>query len=435
MYSNNFPLSTLLAAGAAIACCIGTPASAENPELARQRIRAFEATEGYAERGADIHPSQLDRYLPPPPRDALPYEVREPLRNGRTVPVKKRWLWVPETSRITFEKLIKDGVEVDHIEVPEGAMWWKEFYIETSQGSQLVERRLLRKLAGKGEWRLYTAHYLPEGADGVSGNVQDIVSFLWTPESSAYFFRPEEWMPTVPKSAPTQVTFYDNTGAEFPYVFPGRTACTRCHNGAAAAYDEADGERTIAFGLHPRNLTARSIQNFIEQGLFAGDSFAPVLAREEEAVQEEQRARVLLRPANALHADKTELMEAKTKQLLAVFRNNCVSCHNFSPIADARVAAFKLDPNRDYSTRELVEALGQSSKRGPSTNGFPLITPGRPDQSELYLRLLGIGGRQRMPLAEGGLPEQDPFFLSLIEDWIVQLGEAEAAPGLNTGNP
>jgi hypothetical protein len=38
-----------------------------------------------------------------------------------------------------------------------------------------------------------------------------------------------------------------------------------------------------------------------------------------------------------------------------------------------------------------------------------------------------------MPLAEGGLPEQDPFFLSLIEDWIVQLGESEGAPGLNAG--
>ena len=124
------------------------------------------------------------------------------------------------------------------------AGWWKEFYIETSAGAQLIERRVLRKTDDAGGWRLYTAHFLPEAADGVTGNLLDIASFLWTPESARFFYSPEEWMPTVKKSAQTKVTFYDNTSA-FPYIFPGGTACTRCHNGAAAAYDEDGNDRTL----------------------------------------------------------------------------------------------------------------------------------------------------------------------------------------------
>ena len=424
MDKKRYTISPALITSAFAVIVWGSFAAADQMSVARERYIVSEVEASYTERGADIHPSMLNRYLPPPPRDALPYEVREPLRNGKTVPVKKRWLWVPEDYRITYEALLRDGKPVDAIEVPEGTMWWKEFYLETSSGTQLLERRIVRKEAGVGMWRLYTGHFLPDAADGVNGTLDDIASFLWTPQSSLYFYQPHEWLPTVTKSAPTKVTFYDNTGAEYPYIFPGATACTRCHNGAAGAYDEANGERTIVFGLHPRNLTARSLRNFIEQGLFESASFMPLLEEMEASEQTDFDARALLRPANGLHADPAQVMEARTRHLLAVLRNNCVSCHNHSPIADARVAAFKLDPNRDYSTRELFEVLSQISTRGPSSSGLPLVTPGRPDESEIYLRLLGSGGRARMPLAEGGLPEQDPYFLDLIEDWIIHLDES-----------
>ena len=404
---------------AAAVSCLN--AQADRVSEARGRAREIATANGYIERGADIHPSQLDSFLPPPPRDAIPYEVREPLRNGRTVPVKKRWLWVPEEHQITYKPVTLDDKSVAHMEVPTGSMWWKEFYIETSAGAQLIERRILRKTDDAGGWRLYTAHFLPEAADGITGNLLDIASFLWTPGSARFFYSPEEWMPTVKKSAQTKVTFYDNTGAEFPYIFPGGTACTRCHNGAAAAYDEADDARTLAFGLHPRNLTAQSVKNFISQGQFDAPSFESALADETARAAETQRLVALLRPSSGVPADSEEAAEARTRRLLDVFRNNCVSCHNHSAQADARVAALKLDPNRDYTTKELVQLLVTTSVRGPNSRGLPLLTPGRPDLSELYLRLLGTGGRLRMPPAEGGLPEQDPYFLALVEDWIMGL--------------
>ncbi|MBL8117697.1 MAG: hypothetical protein JNJ78_09240 [Anaerolineae bacterium] len=48
--------------------------------------------ETYPLSGTELNTSLFSIRLPPPPLDALPYDVREPLSNGTSVPVKKRWL-------------------------------------------------------------------------------------------------------------------------------------------------------------------------------------------------------------------------------------------------------------------------------------------------------------------------------------------------------
>lgn len=377
-----------------------------------------ELPKGYLNSGAEITPAMLDRYLPPPPRDAIPYEVREPLRNGDTVPVKKRWLWTPPNQPV--QGAYDPESDMLDVEVPVGSMWWKEFYLETSAGAFLIERRVLLKtprgVGAPGGWRFYTAHHLPQGADGITGNYQAIDSLLFEPESEAYFFMPQEWLPTVTKQAHTRVDFYDHTGKAFPYMFPGHSLCIRCHGGAAGGYYSDEVTYQQAFGLHPENITVDSLRDFLEMGVFDQASFQPILHEEQAKAAEADYA------AQHSAGDPGESMEAQTQALLAVFRNNCLSCHSGHALSDGRMAAMQLDPFYPYSTEELLTALDERAKRAPQ-DPKPLVVPGDPEASELYLRVAGKEGRIRMPFAEGGLPERDDALVEQVRDWIIGLGE------------
>lgn len=374
---------------------------------------------GYLDSGAEITPAMLDRYLPPPPRDAIPYEVREPLRNGETVPIKKRWLWTPPNQPIQGGYDPESGL-LD-VEVPVGAMWWKEFYFETSAGAYLIERRVMLKTprgtGASGGWRFYTAHHLPLGADGITGNYQAIDSLLFEPESEAYFFMPQEWMPTVTKQAHTRVDFYDHTGKSFPYMFPGQSLCIRCHGGAAGGYYSNEVTYQLAFGMHPENITVESLRDFLEMGAYDRASFQPIL-HEEQA----KAAESAYEEARLDEQTPEEAMEYQTRRLLDVFRNNCLSCHSGHSLADGRMAAMHLDPFYPYDTTELLDAMDESAKRAPK-NPKPLVVPGNPEGSELYLRVAGKEGRIRMPFAEGGLPVQDEALVEQVRNWILSLGE------------
>ena len=370
---------------------------------------------GYPESGTSITPAMLERYLPPPPRDAIPYEVRVPLRNGPTVPVKKRWLWTPPNQRVHVEYL--EDQDVLDIDVPVGSMWWKEFYFESSSGAHLIERRVLLKtpkgVGAPGGWRFFTAHHLPQGADGITGNYQSIDSLLFTPESEAYFYQSNEWMPTVTKQAHTLVHFYDHTGEQYPYMFPGHSLCNRCHGGAAGGYYSDGVINQLAFALHPENLTVKSLENFIRLGAYDATSFLPIL--HEEQAKEAEAAYIA-----ELDDSNQEDMEVKTARLLDVFRNNCLSCHSGHALADGRMAAMHLDPYYPYNTAELLAALDEKAKRAPM-NPRPLVVPGDPESSELYLRVSGTQGRIRMPFSEGGLPDKDDALIAQVHDWIISL--------------
>jgi mono/diheme cytochrome c family protein len=109
-----------------------------------------------------------------------------------------------------------------------------------------------------------------------------------------------------------------------------------------------------------------------------------------------------------------------TAQVVAVMRNNCASCHNASPNAAANFTAFTVDPNREYSSADLLELLGVDGRM--MLNAYPLVTPGHLEESELWLRINGLENRRRMPPREGGLPEIDPDIVNLWRHWIIQAG-------------
>lgn len=357
---------------------------------------------GQPARGADIAAATLDRYLPPAPGDAVPYEVRHPLNNGPTVPVKKRWIWIPARTKIRLAQ-VGDNVEVD---VPVGALLWKEFYLRAGKQLGLVERRILRKVPSRdqdngwllnGGWRLYTAHHLPPRADGITGFKNALTEPL--DRARDYFFPPKRWMPTQNKSAWTFVTF-TGAGARYPYVFPGKTQCMVCHEGAEGAYGNPRPRRVLAFGPHPENLTAASFRALVKRGWI--DAPAALIAR---------------------YSRDPRPTDDRVATLVATLRNNCLSCHNSAPGAVGRETAFVLDPNGPYTPRSLVAALSRESVVMGQL-GHPVVTAGAPGQSELVLRLKGERGRRRMPPAEGGLPDRDQQLIDLATGWVEGLSAA-----------
>jgi hypothetical protein len=341
----------------------------------------------YPTRGADLNPALYSLELPPPPLDALPYDVRSPLSNGDSVPVKKRWLWVPEGQAIR--------VTADRFEIPVGTTWWKEFYVETDRGTFLMERRILQRVAvtprNPEGWAFFSSHHLPEQA-GSDPLVFDSVG----EEASRFAFAPTDWLPTQPRFEPLEVRFRDVRGVEYGYVFPGAVQCTVCHAGATGAYPNAEPDWVMAFGLHPNNLTPDSFTALVARGWLVGAG-APL--------------------AEAQPVGEGASFEQLTLELNAVLRNNCASCHNSASVAAASYSAFILDPNKAYTPDELVALL---SVQGVMVEGaHPLVTPGDLANSEVWLRLNGLDGRRRMPPAEGGLAHPDPDLLALWEAWIM----------------
>lgn len=354
---------------------------------------------GAPARGVEIHEATLDRELPPAPTDAVAYDMNEPLRNGRTVEQKSRWLWVPDGERISLSRAESGKLA---IAVPAGTMLWKEFYLATSTGPQLIERRILKKVEAdparngglsNGGWRFWAAHHLPASADGVAGFDAQIADTLDSAGRARWLFKTDEWLPTRPKSAMTLVTFQE-AGASIPYAFPGKTNCEYCHAGGSATV--APGAHEFqSFGIHPENMTPASFRAVVAKGwVDAPPELVAELSRE--------------RPAPA---------DPETARLDGIFRNNCSTCHTTSPHAPGRETAFAIDPVQPRTRAELAAALADRAKFMGAL-GKPIVTRGKPAESELILRLKGEQGRRRMPPVEGGVPDPDVELTTLSERWI-----------------
>lgn len=345
--------------------------------------------------GATLNPNLFSVQLPPPPLDALPYEVRSPLSNGDSVPVKKRWLWLPEGTSIAVNNTPDGDLVVD---IPIGAIWWKEFYLEHDRSTFLIERRIIRRVQQNtlypDGWAYYSAHYHPETL--IEGETLVLASL--SADAGRFAFQPTDWLPTQ-RTSTLEVQFEDERGVTYPYVFPGDLQCVVCHSGASGAYPNQASDPIQVFGLHPNNLTPDSFTALVNRGWLTNG----------ESLLTAPSAETTLRPVDDLTAD-----------LVAVMRNNCASCHNASPDAAGSITAFVIDPNRDYSTEELLAVLGVTGQL--YADAYPLVTAGDLEHSEVWLRLNGLEGRRRMPPREGGLPHPDESVIALWRDWILATG-------------
>lgn len=373
--------------------------------------------DGVLARGSGIDDTLLSARLPPPPRDAVAYAIREPLRNGPSVPVKKRWVWIPDGSKIQVSRSSAGRVR---LELPVGAKLWKEFYMTAgAKIPRLVERRILLKVPSRdvdngwllnGGWRFYAAYHLPQRADGVHGFDGKVTAQLEQPAGRRFFQRFERWLPTQAKGAPTHLALVGRGGARHPYVFPGQTLCEYCHGGAAGSYANVEPRPVLTFALHPDNLTVDSLKRLIARGwIDAPDGLAEHLI---------VRAR-----------DDLSTPAGRTRKMVGLLRNNCLSCHNPYKRAAAQDTSFVLSPDRAYTEADLRTRLAaRSSLMGRSAR--PMVTPGRPAQSELWLRLRGEQGRRRMPPVEGGVPERDEGLLRVATRWIEGMDPTTSATGV-----
>lgn len=329
--------------------------------------------------------------MPPPPVDAEPYTVSVALFNGDGG-IKKRWLWLPEGTSIDAQRRPDGSVVLD---VPLGAQLWKEFRLGTDQGDVLIERRMVEHVAGDGPaaWRFVAAYTLGDRATGQPGQAvrTDSAEF----QNLVYGF--DEWLPVQETEESTQVSLIESDGNQLEYVYPGARNCAVCHGGASSTSGDGS-EPVFVFGVHPDNLDADSLGRLVARGWLTGSAVADV---------------VPVPPVGPGGGQQ----DALTTQLVGVLRNNCASCHSSSRYAAASGTSFVLDPNRDYTTAELADALSEVAVMS-GDRGLPIVEPGDPSRSEIMLRLLGLDGRRRMPPIEGGVPAHYDDLIDLMERWI-----------------
>jgi hypothetical protein len=222
---------------------------------------AMPQTDGYPEHGRDLNPDRFALELPPPPLDALPYDIREPLANGTSVPVKKRWLWLPDKTAIAVTTSVTGQPVID---VPVGALWWKEFYVETDRGAFLIERRIISRVAISDRhpqgWAFYTSHAPTSAAAG-----NPLILPSTGPQADVFLFAASDWLPTQSTTHAVEVRFEDARGVTYPYVFPGQAQCTVCHTGAAGAYANPDEDRTRPWSA-PEQPDTRLVAALVERG-------------------------------------------------------------------------------------------------------------------------------------------------------------------------
>lgn len=205
-----------------------------------------------------------------------------------------------------------------------------------------------------------------EGPDGAVTHVETRI--LWLHEGTwrtgAYVWNEAQTdAELVVDGSPVGVTVTDQTGRTFEHTVPGRTGCQSCH-GSSPAFILGFRELQLNHDGQLAELESR--------GVFS----EPVPA-----------------DPDVVHADDPE-----TEWMMGYVTANCVHCHNGSAEFDLSHGTF------------LASTVGQE---GPS--GDPLILPGDPEASHLFIR---FQNRDMPPI---GVQVRDDEAVQRMRDWIQQL--------------
>lgn len=93
-------------------------------------------------------------------------------------------------------------------------------------------------------------------------------------------------------------------------------------------------------------------------------------------------------------------------QIRPILSDKCLACHG--PDANKREAGLRLD---------IAEEAYKALKEHPRAHA---LVPGKPELSELFLRISSADTSYRMPPASSNLPSLTPDEIELIRKWIVQ---------------
>ncbi len=301
-----------------------------------------------------------------PAAGLIPYDVNFPFWSDGVE--KERYIAIPEKGSVQFD-------ESKNWKFPIGTVLVKSFLLKTDSRSQAKPRRL--------ETRLMV--HTPEGWRGYT--------YLWNEEqteaslllgASTRKFRIET------PDGPVDQAWY----------FPSRADCMACHTKATG----------FVLGLNTRQMNrtfdydgrqANQVAELDRLGVFAGQ--LPELPSRLEAYPDIASPKIT--------------PELFARAYLDV---NCAFCHGPGGVAGSRPDLRYHTPLAKMSL--LARPPGQG---GLGPKGSALVTPGRPELSELLYRISIRGPRQMPPLASN---EVDSRAVNMLRQWIKEMSVKSKSP-------
>ena len=306
--------------------------------------------------------SQIQSQTPAP--GLIPYSVNAQLWSDGAF--KTRLLALPG------EELI--GFEADSFwRFPPGAVFVKNFYLEMERGNpasrRIVETRLLVRNNRGEAWTGLSYQWNEAGTEAELLEDSDIRNYAIVDADN-----PE-------------------SGAEHTHYFPSRTECTLCHTRAAGyvlGFHTAQLNKLHMYG----EIEDHQLRSFNHIGLFSeniGTDYGDLPWQPDPF---DPRAGVKHRARSYLDA-------------------NCAQCHR--PLGTGRSNldlrfSTALDQIHAVDVRPVVDEMGMDDVR--------LISPGAPERSLVYLRMLSLDEKRMPPLASSRV---DVEGAELIRQWIASM--------------
>ena len=299
-----------------------------------------------------------------PAAGVVPYEVNAPFwSDGAT---KVRFIRLPPGERIAF-------TSSGPWSFPDQTLLIKNFYLDLVRGDpasrRIIETRFLIKRVDAPGWDGYSYLWNEAGTDAsLLADSTTVTYVIDDPQDPVGFLLQD-------------------------YYFPSRQDCDVCHTKGAG----------YVLGVHTAQLHAGAEQNQLhilaQQGLFAEElpadlSSLPRLPNPfEPSVSLDQRAR------SYLHV-------------------NCAPCHRPESVGRTIIDLRYNTPLAATNTVGAFPTLGDLGELEAL-----IITPGAPQHSTLYLRMLTLGTFRMPPLASSIIDERGA---DLIAEWVASLDLAAA---------
>ena len=299
-----------------------------------------------------------------PAAGVVPYEVNAPFwSDGAT---KTRFIRLPPGERIAF-------TSSGPWSFPDQALLIKNFYLDLVRGDpasrRIIETRFLIKRVGAPGWDGYSYLWNEAGTDAsLLADSTTVTYVIDDPQDPVGFLLQD-------------------------YYFPSRQDCEVCHTKGAG----------YVLGVHTAQLHAGTEQNQLQllaqQGLFT----------------EELPADLSSLPRLPNPFDPSVSLDQRARSYLHV---NCAPCHRPESVGRTIIDLRYDTPLAETNTVGAFPTLGDLGELEAL-----IITPGAPQHSTLYLRMLTLGTFRMPPLASSIIDERGA---DLIAEWVASLDLAVA---------
>ena len=299
-----------------------------------------------------------------PAASVVPYKVNAPFWSDGTT--KTRFIRLPPGERIDFASSGPWGF-------PDETLLIKNFYLDLVCGDpasrRIIETRFLVKRVGAPGWDGYSYLWNEAGTDATLLADSTTVTYaIDDPQDPVGFFLQE-------------------------YYFPARQDCEVCHTKGAG----------YVLGVHTAQLHAGAEQNQLhalaQQGLFTGDLPADLSSL----------------PHLPNSFDPSVSLDQRARSYLDV---NCAPCHRPESVSRTIIDLRYDTPLAETNTIGAFPTLGDIGE--PEAL---ILSPGEPQLSTLYLRMLTMGTFRMPPLASSIIDERGA---DLIAAWIASLDPVAA---------